>query len=695
MDKGIDRALGYLDPASLEYGEWVQIGMALKKEGYPLEAWDIWSQGDPAKYHPGECQKKWQGFGQTNSSEVGGGTIVSIAKAHGYVPIYEDYTVLDWNDEIEIDSEDWDPSQTGKDRLITDTAWLDIEAEENQLKDSSETWNDTGSVDEVVRYINLLFYPDDYVGIVYKSYEKDGKWCPADHGFQMKASELLTKLAKGKAHNGDVTWAICSYTKEGGAWIRPNPLDGKGYGNKNVSAYRYALIESDKMPVEQQIALIRELQLPVKVLVYSGGKSVHAIVHIDAKSEKEYRQRVDKLYAECKKNNFIVDEQNKNASRMSRLPGVWRKGQKQYIIAENIGSTSWAAWEDYLEEATDTLPEIEDLNASLDAPHELTPELIEGTLRIGHKMLIAGPSKAGKSFLLMELAAAIASGGRWLGKRCRRGKVLYINLEIDKNSLFCRFDEIFKAMNINRHECEAIQVWNLRGKTPPLNELSPRLIRRIREAGFIAIILDPIYKVLTGDENNARDMSQFCNQFDRIATETGAAVIYVHHHSKGTQIGKRSMDRASGSGVFARDPDALLDMVELTHEAGDGEKTPWRIEATLREFKPWRPVDLWFEFPIHSFDEDGELKKRDIYDGLSAVNEKKMEKKEDAKQDAVDAYHELLEWGEDGRVKIADIAARIGKSERTVRGYFKEMEDEFDTFYGDGRGHKATTKLRG
>lgn len=40
-------------------------------------------------------------------------------------------------------------------------------------------------------------------------------------------------------------------------------------------------------------------------------------------------------------------------------------------------------------------------------------------------------------------------------------------------------------------------------------------------------------------------------------------MIYCHHHSKGAQGGKKAMDRASGSGVFARDPDALLDLIEL------------------------------------------------------------------------------------------------------------------------------------
>nr|WP_275895736.1 ArpU family phage packaging/lysis transcriptional regulator [Streptococcus intermedius] len=49
----------------------------------------------------------------------------------------------------------------------------------------------------------------------------------------------------------------------------------------------------------------------------------------------------------------------------------------------------------------------------------------------------------------------------------------------------------------------------------------------------------------------------------KVAAELGSSVIYCHHHSKGSQGGKKSMDRASGSGVFARDPDALIDLVEL------------------------------------------------------------------------------------------------------------------------------------
>ena len=49
---------------------------------------------------------------------------------------------------------------------------------------------------------------------------------------------------------------------------------------------------------------------------------------------------------------------------------------------------------------------------------ELSPPLIDGILRQGHKMLIAGPSKAGKSYALIEMCIAIAEGKKWLDRQC-------------------------------------------------------------------------------------------------------------------------------------------------------------------------------------------------------------------------------------------------------------------------------------
>ncbi len=240
-----------------------------------------------------------------------------------------------------------------------------------------------------------------------------------------------------------------------------------------------------------------------------------------------------------------------------------RNGRKQFLIDTNIGKSDWNTWYDWIEGINDDLPEPEPLTDSWDNLPELAPPLIHNVLRQGHKMLMAGPSKAGKSFALIQLCIAIAEGRQWLGWDCAQGRVMYVNLELDRASCLHRFKDVYHALNYKAENIGNIDIWNLRGKSVPMDKLAPKLIRRAQKKDYIAIVIDPIYKVITGDENSADQMAHFTNQFDKVCTELGSSVIYCHHHSKGYQGGKRSMDRASGSGVFARDPDALIDLTEL------------------------------------------------------------------------------------------------------------------------------------
>lgn len=146
-----------------------------------------------------------------------------------------------------------------------------------------------------------------------------------------------------------------------------------------------------------------------------------------------------------------------------------------------------------------------------------------------------------------------------------------------------------------------IDLWNLRGYCINWPHFVDICCSRARREQYDVIIIDPFYKLNAGRENNVFDMVQFCNGLDRISAVNGAAVIYCHHHSKGDQGWKNSMDRASGSGAFARDVDALLDIIELElpPERQRAGVTAWRIEGTLREFPSFEPVDVWFNYPIH------------------------------------------------------------------------------------------------
>jgi len=276
------------------------------------------------------------------------------------------------------------------------------------------------------------------------------------------------------------------------------------------------------------------------------------------------------------------------------MPGVERNKKKQFIIDTHIGKSSWEEWQNWIEDVNDDLPDPERLMDYWSHMPDLAPPLIEGVLRQGHKMLMAGPSKAGKSFALIELSIAIAEGGKWLSWTCTQGKVLYVNLELDRASCLHRFKDVYQALPWEPNNLEHIDIWNLRGKSIPMDKLAPKLIRRAAKKNYIAIIIDPIYKVLTGDENSADQMAHFTNQFDKVCTELGSSVIYCHHHSKGSQGGKKSMDRASGSGVFARDPDALIDLVELgvTHDLVKQEENKAICEVYQQFFENNNPSYL-------------------------------------------------------------------------------------------------------
>lgn len=536
--------LDYINPSELSYQEWTNVGMALKHEGYEASDWDSWSAQDSERYKRGECFTKWNSFNETAGDIVTGGTIFDYAKRGGFVPpkkIDPNEGVLDWEDEIG--------------NIIDKDSIDSIELHEP----SDSNWN---PANELIRYLTTLFDTDEYVGFVVSSIENEkGKFIPGNRGnFRMTAGQIVEGL---HSCNGDIGAVIGDYNQAAGAWIRFNPLNGEGVRNTDIASFKYALVESDSLDIGKQLSIIHQLELPVAAVVYSGAKSIHAIVKVDASDNKEYRERVSYLYKICDKNGLEVDSQNKNPSRLSRMPGCIRGDHKQFIIETNTGKETWSDWVEWVESMNDDLPDEENLADVLFNLPDYAEELIEGILRQGHKMLLVGPSKSGKSFSLIELCIAIAEGTKWMGRQCKQGDVLYVNFELDRASCLHRFKDVYQALGLTPNNANRIFIWNLRGKTPALNQLVPKLIRRAEKKKYIAVVVDPIYKVITGDENSASEMAKFCNQFDKIADALGASVIYAHHHSKGAQGGKKSMDRASGSGVFARDPDALLDMIEL------------------------------------------------------------------------------------------------------------------------------------
>lgn len=159
--------------------------------------------------------------------------------------------------------------------------------------------------------IDQLFEPGELVNIVTNCIVENGKARPGDAGETLERNEWEGRLLEPVP------------AQQGGVWLRMNPLDGKGVADANVTAFRFALVEIDCVPVELQLPLLAKLPLPIAAILTSGGRSLHGWVRVGAENEKDYRQTVARMLALLAR--FGVDGKNKNPSRLSRLPGVVRR----------------------------------------------------------------------------------------------------------------------------------------------------------------------------------------------------------------------------------------------------------------------------------------------------------------------------------------------------------------------------------
>lgn len=574
-----------------DYQMWLHVGMAAKASGLSFADWSAWSQHSP-KFDHKDAVKKWDSFKGTGFTL---GTLVHMATEDGTrIDTRTDTPRLPKGETI-----GWDTPIGPKPKVI-----LSVEETATPLP-TDLTHLDA---DEMMwTYLDALYRPADLVSTVTECTpgRTTDKWNPVGHGNPaMPADEMIAKLKKTEK----VSSVLPKLNAKAGAWCRINPVDGNGIKDENITDYRHVLVESDDMPVEQQFAIYQKLNLPIAAVVTSGRASLHAIVKVTAGQDLElYKRRVDHLYSLLAENGFKIDKANRNPSRLSRIPGVQRGEGKQQLLATDIGATSYEDWIEYLEGlAQDNLPAVVHVTPDhIENPPPLRPELIASVLRCGHTLLLSGPSKAGKSYNLIQLAIAISAGGSWMGHPILNpGPVLAVNLEVDENSYLNRVSRTAKRMKADGQIKEyptSLDVWTLRGHAVELGKLVPIMCRRLNGRPHSAIILDPIYKLMEGDENSNSDMARFWRHFDKLARETGCAIIIAHHFSKGTQGGKASIDRSSGAGTFGRAPDGCITLspLDIGENVLPKGQFAFQVDYNLREFPPRDFDQVVYDNPIH------------------------------------------------------------------------------------------------
>jgi hypothetical protein len=243
-------------------------------------------------------------------------------------------------------------------------------------------------------------------------------------------------------------------------------------------------------------------------------------------------------------------------------------------------------------EARSEFPPFVSADLLLENPPPRPRALIAGILHQGEKLIIGGSSKTNKTWSSIDLAVSVATGADWWGYSTTKSKVLYINFELPEFFMTERIRKVWEAKG-GAGKIVNLDAWNLRGYACSSSSLARECSERIKRGDYALIIIDPIYKCLgDGDENSARDIANLCNRFERLAVETGAAIMFAAHFSKGNQAGKSSIDRIGGSGVWARDADTIMTITQ--HEEDDA----YVVETTVRNFPAAPSVVVRWRYPL-------------------------------------------------------------------------------------------------
>ena len=172
------------------------------------------------------------------------------------------------------------------------------------------------------RFLELLYHPGEKVRIFTKEKSQGQALWPCDTAMIPSTGPL-------------------------GVWFLAAPVDGRQYVNprvepgddgrakmsgrseESVTSWRWMMVESDSANTRDWLGCVVQLPLKIAALYTSGGRSVHALIRVDARTKAEW----DLRKAELKPWLVMLgaDPGSMSAVRLTRLPGCWREGK----IVEN------------------------------------------------------------------------------------------------------------------------------------------------------------------------------------------------------------------------------------------------------------------------------------------------------------------------------------------------------------------------
>jgi len=164
--------------------------------------------------------------------------------------------------------------------------------------------------------------------------------------------------------------------------------------------------------------------------------------------------------------------------------------------------------------------------------------VIKGVLPQAELVVMYGASGSGKSFMALDMAAAIARGVPWRGCKVRQGRVAYIAAE---GAGGFRKRLVAYAQH-NQVDLAGLPIGVIHAAPNMMEKTDAVDVAKAVKAwgGADLIIVDTFAQVMPGaNENAGEDVGKALTHCKRIHEVTGAMIILIHHAGKDSSKGAR------------------------------------------------------------------------------------------------------------------------------------------------------------
>lgn len=204
--------------------------------------------------------------------------------------------------------------------------------------------------------------------------------------------------------------------------------------------------------------------------------------------------------------------------------------------------------------------------AALRANYNPPEWIVDGILPNPGMLLIGGIPGAGKTWLVLDTALAVATGRPWLGRfQTRQGAALLVLEEEDPSAVVDRLDLLRGGLGLSQEEGDALPIHLLVQQgvslVTPDGTLEPELLRHVEEVQPALIVLDPFRRVHQLEENDSGEMSLLFTLLRQLTqfTKEPCSLLLAHHFGKRNDSDE-PLNRLRGSSDIAASVDGVLEI---------------------------------------------------------------------------------------------------------------------------------------